>query len=371
MKRLILSAPALVLMSALPAFAQETLRLRPDDVRVEESIDGGFLVYIRNNDAIGSVLATESTERPDASVNTFAYQNPNPHPENRDERRFLAGEFLDDGRSYLVDSTPIEDELFGSAFRLFVPYVLTFGHPWTRNGEIEIVDGTIISLRTFAEPFADYRGAFQDNPFEFKIVQVPPVEVTPDLGAYVPETLRSFDRLSELTDGVSLISAGPDDTIAQIARLLPPSGGGLDLVFALDTTQSMHDDIPVLRDALPDLLGERIAAYDTIRVGFTLYRDYLEDYLVRRLAFSDDVGVTRDRLDRVRVAGGRDLPEAVYEALWASLEGFAWNSGHRRQIILIGDAPPHPRPRGAVTADQVHARAGELGVRIDTIILPQ
>ena len=53
MKRLILSAPALVFMSALPAFAQETLRLGPDDVRVEESIDGGFLVYIRNNDATG------------------------------------------------------------------------------------------------------------------------------------------------------------------------------------------------------------------------------------------------------------------------------------------------------------------------------
>lgn len=370
MKQLVLPTLS-VLLLALPSFAQETLRLGPDDVRIEESIAGGFFVYIRDNDAIGSVLATESTELPDASVNTFAYQSPNPHPENRDERRILDGEFLDDGRHYLIDSTPIADELFGSAFRIFVPYVIEYGFPWTRNDEVEIVDGTFISLRTFSEPFADYRGSFQDNPFEFTIVQLPPVEVAPDLGAYVPETLRSFDELSEVTEGISLISAGPDDTAAQVLSLLQPAGGGLDLVLALDTTQSMNDDIPVLRDTLLDTLSDRIAEYDTVRIGFMLYRDYLEDYLVRRLAFSDDLAVAQDRLNRIRVAGGRDLPEAVYEALWGSLEGFEWDPSHRRQIILIGDAPPHPRPRGAVTAEQVHARAKELGVRIDTIILPQ
>jgi hypothetical protein len=40
-------------------------------------------------------------------------------------------------------------------------------------------------------------------------------------------------------------------------------------------------------------------------------------------------------------------------------------------IILIGDAPPHPRPRGAVTREQVFEQARERSISVNTIILPQ
>ncbi len=132
----------------------------------------------------------------------------------------------------------------------------------------------------------------------------------------------------------------------------------------------MRDDMPVLRDNLVALLQEELAGFDSFRIGFLLYRDYLEDYLVRRYEFVDTFPLVQDRLNRIRVAGGRDIPEAVYEALWASVEGFDWEAPERR-IILIGDAPPHPRPRGSVTRERVFDRARELGISINTIILPQ
>ena len=186
----------------------------------------------------------------------------------------------------------------------------------------------------------------------------------------MPDTVESFEDISRENDGEMLYSEGPEDTLDQIAALLPGDGETLDLVLALDTTQSMRDDMPVLRDNLVELLQEEVGDYAEYRVGFMLYRDYLEDYLVRKYDFVETWEDVQDRLNRIRVAGGRDIPEAVYEALWASVQGFEWNADDR-MIILVGDAPPHPRPRGSVTREQVFSRARELDVRVHTIILPQ
>ena len=172
------------------------------------------------------------------------------------------------------------------------------------------------------------------------------------------------------TCALPIYSEGPEDTIGRIADLLPEEGTVIELVLAFDATQSMHDDLPVLQDGLVEMLREELSGFDQFRIGVMLYRDYLEDFLVRKYDFVDTYELVQDRLNRIRVAGGRDIPEAVYEALWASVQGFDWEAPER-MVILIGDAPPHPRPRGSVTRDQVFQRARELDISINTIILPQ
>lgn len=345
------------------------LAITADDIRIDQSIEGGYELWIRKTPAVESVLLTESTEAPERNVTTFAYRSPEYHPANGDERRILDGEFLpQDGRYFLVDSTPEVDEEFGEAFRIFIPYILEFGYPDTRNGEVMVLDGTYLSIRAFSEPYADYRGEYRDNPFTIHVEQAP-MEGPPE-GNYMPDTVDSFTDISESNDGETLYSEGPEDTLNRIADLLPGDGETLDLVLALDTTQSMRDDMPVLRDNLVETLQGELGDYREFRIGFMHYRDYLEDYLVRKYDFVESWGDVQDRLNRIRVAGGRDIPEAVYEALWASVQGFEWVADDRI-IILIGDAPPHPRPRGSVTREQVFDRAKELDIMIHTIILPQ
>lgn len=363
----IFSAP--LAAQAAEGDAPEALEITADDLRIEQNLDGGYDLWVRRKPGVASILLTESTERPDRAAATFAYRNPEYHPTNGDERRILDGVFLpQDGRYFLIDSTPEPDEQFGQAFRIFVPYILEFGYPDTRNGEVMVLDGAYLSVRAFERAFADYRGAFRDNPFILRVEEQEPFEGPPE-GNYMPDTVESFSAIAENLDGEVVYSAGPEDTIARIAGLIP-EGESLDLVLALDTTQSMRDDMPVLRDELVAMLEEQIADATRWRIGFMLYRDYLEEYLVRRYDFVEDFALVQDRLNRIRVAGGRDIPEAVFEALWASLEGFAWEADNR-VIILVGDAPPHPRPRGAVTEERVYERARELSVRINTIILPQ
>ncbi len=347
----------------------EDLEITLEDIRIEQSIEGGYYLWVRRKPAIQSVLLTESTEAPEADATTFAYRTDEYHPVNGDERRILDGEFLPrDGRYFLIDSTPEDDEEFGSAFRIFIPYVVEYGYPYTRHGEIMVLDGTYLSIRTFSEPFADYRGLFRDNPFIVRVEQAP--RPGPPKENYMPDTVDAFKDIADENDGEALFSEGPEDTLNRFADLLPGDGRTLELVLALDTTQSMHDDMPVLRDQLVETLQPLVGGYDSFRIGFMLYRDYLEEYLVQKFDFVETWELVQDRLNRIRVAGGKDIPEAVYEALWASLQGFSWEA-QDKVIILIGDAPPHPRPRGRVTREQVFSQARELDVTVHTIILPQ
>lgn len=364
----------LVLLSAVLLGAQEeadnpALAVGPDDVRIEQTLEGGYDLLIRKKPGIGSVLITESTEDPDRDVATYAYRNPEYHPENGDEQRILDGEFIGgEERFFLLDSTPVPDEEFGEAFKVFMPYVLVYGYPWTRNGEVQVVDGTYLSVRAFELPYADYAGGWRDNPFRVRIEQKP--EEGPPEANFMDDTVETFSSLSERTDGRRLYSTGREDIVPKIAELLEEAEGPeLDLVLALDTTQSMRDDMPHLQESLVPLLRDVTGRFDRFRIGFVLYRDYLEEYLTQMIDFQEDLDVAQTVIDRVRVAGGRDIPEAVHEALYRAVYSFTWEAGER-MVILIGDAPPHPRPRGAVTEEMVLEEAEAKQVRLHTIILP-
>lgn len=353
----------------VPAAIAQDLGIGPEDVRIEQSLDGGYYLYVRDTADIGSVLLTESTEDPLHRASTFALRNPNAHPENSQEQRLLDGEFLPEGHNSLIDSTPIDDEAFGAAFRVFIPYIVEYGYDWTRSGEIQVFDGTYLSIRAFELPYADYRGEYRDNPFVIRVTQRP--MAGPPEGNYMPDTVREFEEIAKTSEGTTRYSASPEQLVAEIEAIVEESAGpDIDLVLCLDTTQSMDDDMPELQERLVPMLREQASQFERFRIGLVPYRDYLEEYLNYVVPFTDNLDDVERSIRRVRVAGGRDIPEAVYEALYAALIRFHWSAADRR-IVLIGDAPPHPRPRGAVTEEMVFSRAEADGVVIDVIILPQ
>jgi hypothetical protein len=363
--------PALIgLLAAAAACAQtgDDLTLGPDDLRIEQGIEGGYQLWIRQKPGMQSVLLTESTEDPVHKSASYAYRTLQPNPVNGEEKRLLNGEFLKPGHNSVMDSTPEPDAAFGTAFHVFIPWVLQYGYAWSRQGEVQVLDGAYLSVRAFEKPYADYRGAFHDNPFVLRVTQRP-LPGPPETN-FMPDTVREFTKIAEETRAET-VKAVPDDLMSRIGAILEKqTGPSLDLVVAIDTTQSMEDDIPILRRYFVPLLQKGLKGVDSLRVGVVLYRDYMEEYLTRSLPFEKDLSMVQRVLDGVRCAGGRDLPEAVYEALYAAVHNYAWTAGNRL-VILVGDAPPHPIPRGAITGEMVFAEAREKKVEIFTIILPQ
>jgi hypothetical protein len=131
----------------------------------------------------------------------------------------------------------------------------------------------------------------------------------------------------------------------------------------------MKDDVGFIRESLVPLVRNRVEGFESFRIGMILYRDYKEAYLTRAYPFTGNLDGLQDELNRVTVSGGRDLPEAVNEGLYAALTEFDWTAPER-MIIQVGDAPAHDEPRGAITAEMVGSEALRLGVSIYPIRLP-
>jgi hypothetical protein len=190
-------------------------------------------------------------------------------------------------------------------------------------------------------------------------------------GDFMDDTVDDFEEIAAEGDGEVAYAATNEDLSREIDRILTNARGRtVDLVLALDTTSSMEDNVPALQQDLVPLLKKKLGNVESLRVGLVYYRDYMEEYLTRTVEFHDNLDFVQRAVDGIRVAGGRDIPEAVHEALYAGIQGFPW-AAEDKLVILVGDAPPHPRPRGSITKEMVYEQARELGIRLNTIILPQ
>lgn len=359
-----------ILICCGPAYAQDLI-LEAEDLRIEQRVDGGYHLFIRKKPGVSSVLLTESTRDPSRKADNFAYRAADWNPVNGDEIRLLNGVPIPRESKIwsLIDSSPESDPVFGEAFHIYIPYLVLYGYTWSRNGETYVVDGTYLNIRAFALPYGDYRGAFKDNPFTLSVTQRP-LDGPPE-GNFMKDTVDAFTEIATAGSGELVWSTGADDVVPKIRKILEEARGkSLDLVLALDTTSSMKDDIDSVRRMLIPMLQDIIAGFRSFRIGMVVYKDYFDEYLFKAEKFTRDFGSFQKTLNAIRVSGGRDIPEAVHEALYESAISFPWEADERI-IILIGDAPPHPRQRGMISKDMVDEAARSRGLKVNAIILPQ
>jgi hypothetical protein len=363
---------ALAALSLAAAAAQDAaLAVGAEDLRIEQRVDGGYHLFIRKKAGIGSVLLTESTRDPSGKADNYAYRAAEYEATNGDEIRFLDDKPIPKERGIfsLIDSTPERDAAFGEAFHIRIPYIVLYGYPWSRNGETYVVDGTYLNIRAFALPYGDYRGAFVDNPFTLRVTQKP-LEGPPE-GNFMKDTVEAFKSIAVAGRGETVFSTGADDVVPKIRKILEGARGkSVDIVLAVDTTSSMKNDIDSVRRMLIPMLQEIIADFSSFRIGLVLYKDYLDEYITKPDKFTADFGSFQRSLNAIKVSGGRDLPEAVYEALYVAATDFPW-SAEERIVILIGDAPPHPRQRGSISKEMVEGEARTRDLKLNVIILPQ
>ncbi len=388
--------------------SSDDIRLVYEDGKKFENASG-YHLYIRKREGIESVLLTETTKDPSGVQDNYAYRAGEYNSINGDEVRYLNGKVLDSKYSKysLVDSTAEADEQFGQAFHIYIPSEIYYGYDWSRHGSVKINKGTFINIRSFEKKYADYTGAFFDNPFMFDLGKIParkekpvetpkveepqikeetsepkeveePIVLTDD---YNPVAVASFNDIASFNGGQMCYSKGPDsivdDIMASLDRINPKDK--VDVVFAIDTTGSMKDDVQKLREEWIPRLIEDIKKFNNFRIGLLLYRDYNDTYRlmglpVKRFEFTGNLDVLTKNLNSFKIYGneGGDIPEAVYEALYASLCFYKWRSDASRKIILIGDAEPHPVPRGTgkYTKQLVADTAKAKNIIIDAIIVP-
>lgn len=398
---------------------QQELRISANDIKlIEDKENGDYHLYVKKNPRVNSILLTETTKDPLGKNDSYAYRAKEYNPINGDEIRYLDGKKLEsEGAKYsLLDSTVEKTDFFGDAFHIFIPKTVVYGYEWSRHGEVELGKGTFINIRSFEKPYADYSGDYMDNPFMFdlkvfkktvktvrkevkkvekketpqpvlepEVLDEPEIFEEPEVQAeiiltdnYNPVASEKFSEISK----EMIYSKGPETLIEDIGKILKTfvNAEKLDIVFAIDATGSMKDDIEKLREDLIPEIKRIFSKEKDVRIAVLFYRDYGDtfkymDLPVKCFDFTRSFKTFKEQLYSIKILGreGGDIPEAVYEAMFAASEFYKWRGDAQKEIILIGDAEPHPVPRGTgkYSKGYVMALADSKNIKIHSILLPQ
>ena len=128
----------------------------------------------------------------------------------------------------------------------------------------------------------------------------------------------------------------------------------LDLMFMIDTTGSMGDEIFYLQKELEDVI-QRVKQQNAnlpVRLSCNFYRDLTDDYIVRSNEFSDNISSQLMYLNAEQALGGGDYEEAVELALEDAVNNHSWDNDSVKLMFLVLDAPPH-------NTDEIKAQLAE------------
>ena len=119
----------------------------------------------------------------------------------------------------------------------------------------------------------------------------------------------------------------------------------VDVVFLLDATGSMGDEIQVVKDRIREMISDIALGEPApdVRFGIVAYRDRGDDYTTRVYPLSRDIDLIADNLGEIEASGGGDYAESLNEGLHVAIHEMPWDeaSGVARLVFLIADAPPH------------------------------
>jgi hypothetical protein len=140
----------------------------------------------------------------------------------------------------------------------------------------------------------------------------------------------------------------------------------LDLMFVIDTTGSMGDEIRYLKSEISDVIGSISSANPnyTINLALLFYRDKGDEYVTRYFDFTANISAQQQNLAKQSANGGGDFPEAVDRALLEAVDK-NWNNDNATRIIFhVCDAPPHDDQESRTGFYNAIKSAAQKGIRI-------
>lgn len=160
---------------------------------------------------------------------------------------------------------------------------------------------------------------------------------------------------------------GGERQVLQLAQNHAPARR-VDVMFTIDTTGSMGDELHYIQREIQDVINrsaDALGSAYSIRTSVNFYRDRGDEYVVRTFPFSTDLQQVQRQIDAQVASGGGDHPEAVDEALEASILKQEWTpEGATRLLFLVLDAEPHERADVRERLERSLRSASEQGVRI-------
>lgn len=144
----------------------------------------------------------------------------------------------------------------------------------------------------------------------------------------------------------------------------------LDLMFVIDTTGSMTDELYYLQWELKNII-ETVKEQNSnipVRLSVNFYRDEGDDYVVRDYEFSTDIDECVSNLIKEEAEGGGDYEEAVEQALANAINDHDWNKdAYAKLVFLVLDAPAHETDEITESLHSSIEKAASQGIRVISV----
>jgi hypothetical protein len=211
------------------------------------------------------------------------------------------------------------------------------------------------------------------------------VAISDDVGAVTTQLTDSTGRVVFLPHGYGDVAAtyhltagdvtvdaapGTDVTLTVAAPGGAAAGVPVDVLFLIDVTGSMGDEVAQLTSTMASVAQELrdLPVAPDIRFAMTLYRDEGDTFVTATHDFTSDVAAFQRALAAVVADGGGDTPEALDEGLAAALSEPAWRDPATTEqfVFLIADAAPQV-DRQVTPYTETMLRAAQRGITVHAI----
>lgn len=145
----------------------------------------------------------------------------------------------------------------------------------------------------------------------------------------------------------------------------------VDIMFIIDATGSMGDEIEYLKDEFVDVINQIQTKNKNLNIntGSVFYRDKGDAYLTKISPLTSDYKSISEFINNQDAGGGGDYPEAIPEALEEAFTNGNWRDTALAKIaFLVLDAPCHS---DHATLNNLHKQiniASKNGIRIVPIV---
>lgn len=144
----------------------------------------------------------------------------------------------------------------------------------------------------------------------------------------------------------------------------------LDVVFTIDATGSMGDEIDVVKKEIWGIANQLMTGKPRpdIRFGLVFYQDQGDSFLVKRTELTRDVDAVHEQLMAITAGGGGDWREHVGRGLHETMD-LNWDLGQNvtRLVYLVGDAPGHDDYQDGYDIASALRKASNKGIKVNAI----
>ncbi|NJM39310.1 MAG: VWA domain-containing protein [Anaerolineae bacterium] len=155
---------------------------------------------------------------------------------------------------------------------------------------------------------------------------------------------QSASKTDLSTSSSATPSASSHDWVIEMNHVPLATEAQLDLVFLVDVTGSMGDELSKLQATMGEIANQisQLPQKPSIRYGLVAYGDRGDEFVVKGYDFTSELATFQSNLNGMPTVGGGDTPESLNAGLHHALHQMSWRDQDTvRLLILMADAPPH------------------------------